>query len=202
MAKSGKDRAERAGLDLHDVARSFAVDPRKCLRNEAAQTMIREYHLAVGILNNEHRLFEWHALVSELRVDGRLAERWADLLAGYCLVRDMESQVKGVQQGGLGHGPVSLGRAFRKKLTIQDASGKTGMVSTREVLGTPDFTPAVTAQLKTRLLAEMYKDLDSPQYEKGWVREVIQEAWQLVEESIKQESISRVLRRHRNRHSK
>lgn len=199
MAKSSRAKQQP---DLYDVALSFVGDPRKCLGNQAARTIIREYHIAVSILNNEHRLFDWDALVSELRVDGRLVERWADLLAGYCLVRDMESQVKGVQQGGLGHGEVSLGRAFRKKLPVQDASGKIGTVSIRGVLGNPDFTPAVTARLKTRLLAEMHEDLDSPQYEKGWVREVIQEAWQLVGEHLEQESISRVLRRHRNRHRK
>lgn len=176
--------------DLYDVALSFVRDPRKCVKNQEGRAAIREYDL------------NWKGLVSKLRLEGHLAERWADFLAGYRLIRDMESQVRGVQQGGLGHGPVSLGRAFRKKLPVQDASGKTGMVSTREVLGNPDFTPAVTAQLKTRLLAEMYEDLDSPQNEKGWVREVIQEAWQLVGEYLEQESISRVLRRHRNRHRK
>lgn len=176
--------------DLYDVALSFVRDPRKCVENQEAREVIREYDL------------DWEWLVSKLRLEGHLAERWADILAYYCLVRDMESQVKGVQQGGLGHGPVSLGRAFRKKLPVQDASGKTGMVSTREVLGNPDFTPAVTAQLKTRLLAEMYEDLDSPAYEKWWVWEALEDAWKLVGETVKQESFARILRRYRNRLSK
>jgi hypothetical protein len=107
----------------------------------------------------------------------------------------MESQVKGVQKGGLGHGPLSLGRGSRKKVPILDSRGeKIGMVSIRDVLGNSDFTPMVTAKLKTRLIAEMKKVMER-QYPKWWVKGFLPKAWQLVGESFKADSPSRVLRR-------
>jgi hypothetical protein len=177
--------------DLHGVGQRFAYNPVRCLKSKPARNAIREYDL------------DWSALVRGLREllppgaeDDRLVERLADFLAGYRLIRDMESQVKGVQKGGFGHGSLSLGRGFRKKLPILDSDGeKIGMVSIRDVLGNADFTPMVTARLKTRLIAEMMKDLEQRQYPKWWVWEFLPKAWQLVGESFKADSPSRVLRR-------
>ena len=77
--------------------------------------------------------------------------------------------------------------------------GKIGMVSIRDVLGNADFTPMVTAKLKTRLIAGMMKDLERQHHPKWWVREFLPKAWQLVGESFKVGSPSRVLRRARKR---
>lgn len=180
--------------DLYDVGLMFQFDPRKCVKDKSANQVIREYDVDWTLLADN----VWSLLNRDPKERG-LADKIAYLLAGYRLVRDMQSQMKGVQEGGLGHSPVSLGRAFRKKNPVFDSSGKkVGAVRFMDILGKPDFTPALTAQLKTRLILEMSEDRHLLRYPKWWIREFLGKAWGLVGESLQSESISRVVRRSRN----
>jgi len=213
MGKSKKPTRERVQggasdeiirpRDLHGVGCFFVADPRNCVNDKSARGVIREYDL------------DWKLLVSGLRrlfkddpTELHLAERFADFLAGYKLVRDMESQLKGIQKGGLktprkplGHGPVSLGRGLRKRVPVYDPSGKKlGTVSLRDVLGDPDFTPAVTARVKTRLLAEMSEDLRA--YPTWKIEEFLPKMWELVGVRFRSDSPSRILRRARKRRAR
>jgi hypothetical protein len=78
---------QKLQVDLYGVGQRFVYDPVKCLRNGPARNAIREYDL------------DWSALVRRLwqlfppgAEDDRLVERLADFLAGYRLIRDMESR--------------------------------------------------------------------------------------------------------------
>lgn len=189
-----KRTARRVASHLYDVASRFVTDPRGCVRNRSARSVIRRYDL------------NWTELIKHVRdfcpdgIEDDLVDRIGDLLAGYCLVRDMESRTKGALKGGLRHPSTSMGRGFRRRIRVWSPSNKkVGSVSLQDILGTPDFTPAVTARLRTRLIAEMHDEFVSQEHPKWLVRDILPKVWELVGEGLSSESIPRVLRRFRKR---
>jgi len=200
MAQSKRTRQGRSSL--YEVALHFASDPQRCLKDKSAREVLRGFG---GCDHDWNELFNklW-ALFEKEQAERSLAEHLADLLAGYCLVRFMESPLKGTEEGALGHDPFRLGRGFRGKLSVHASEGteKIGTVSMREVFGTTLLTPMVTARLKTRLLLEMSSAFGK-KYPLWTVRkEFLPKAWKLVRGTVNPTSIPRVLRRSRQRQSK